>query len=204
MKSEYRLLRIAIARSIISQPKILLLDEATSALDPHPEEIVQTALDNVSKGRATIAIAHKLATIRKADNIVVMEKGEIIKQGTHNSLIAAIGSYARLVKAQDLSVTSQHKVDTGSPAADPEGDGVEEKSMGLMGTTSRHSTGKDQETGSQLDYDDFDGWKRLGLLKSIYTIIKRSPELRSTYSLLLIACFGAGKSNAETLISGRF
>src|SRR5690242_8318460 len=67
--------RITIARSIISKPKILLLDEATSALDPHAESIVQQALDNASRHRTTIVIAHKLATIREADNIVVISRG---------------------------------------------------------------------------------------------------------------------------------
>ena len=84
---------------------------------------------------------------------------------------------------------------------EPEGNVVDEKSMGLTSTTSRHSTQKEQETGSELDDDDFDGWKHLGLLKSIYTIVKRSPELRSTYSLLLIACFGAGESDVEKMMS---
>ncbi|RAR13779.1 Leptomycin B resistance protein pmd1 [Stemphylium lycopersici] len=87
--------RLAIARSIVSKPKILLLDEATSALDPSAEGIVQRALDMASEGRTTIVIAHKLATIRKADNIVVMGKGRILEQGSHESLMARGDVYAR-------------------------------------------------------------------------------------------------------------
>ncbi|KAF2676906.1 P-loop containing nucleoside triphosphate hydrolase protein [Lentithecium fluviatile CBS 122367] len=94
--------RLAIARSIISDPKVLLLDEATSALDPKAEKMVQQALDSVAKNRTTIVIAHKLSTIRNADNIAVMSNGTVIEQGTHNTLLEKGGAYARLVRAQDL------------------------------------------------------------------------------------------------------
>ena len=94
--------RLAIARSIVSSPQILLLDEATSALDPKAERIVQRALDNVSVNRTTIVIAHRLSTVRNADNIAVISNGAIIEQGTHNGLIAADGAYAALVRGQDL------------------------------------------------------------------------------------------------------
>ncbi|KAL9110673.1 MAG: hypothetical protein Q9227_004850 [Pyrenula ochraceoflavens] len=83
--------------------QILLLDEATSALDPHAEAIVQEALNNVSRNRNTITIAHKMSTIRNAVNIVVMSRGRVVEQGTHQRLIAHWGTYWRLVKAQDLS-----------------------------------------------------------------------------------------------------
>ena len=94
--------RIAIARSIISHPQILLLDEATSALDPKAEGIVQDALDNVSKTRTTVVIAHRLSTVQKADKIVVMNQGRVVEQGSHASLLAAKGVYFNLVRAQSL------------------------------------------------------------------------------------------------------
>lgn len=95
--------RICIARAIIKDPSILLLDEATSALDVEAERLVQRALAAASKGRTTIVVAHRLSTIRNADNIVVMADGRIIEQGTHNDLIAKGSYYAELVEKQQLS-----------------------------------------------------------------------------------------------------
>jgi len=93
--------RIAIARAIVSDPKILLLDEATSALDSASEKIVQSALDNLMNGRTVIVVAHRLSTIRNADNIVCFKKGEVVEQGTHNQLIAnTAGFYVNLVRSQ--------------------------------------------------------------------------------------------------------
>jgi ABC-type glutathione transport system ATPase component len=100
-----------IARSIISDPKVLLLDEATSALDPRAEEMVQKALSNVGKSRTTLVIAHKLATIQNADNIIVMSKGSVLEQGTHHDLLnRQEGSYyAKLIASQDLGPTQERE-----------------------------------------------------------------------------------------------
>jgi ATP-binding cassette subfamily B protein len=92
--------RIAIARAILRNPSVLLLDEATSALDAESERLVQEALERLMAGRTTIVIAHRLATVLKADRIAVMERGRIVDEGTHASLVAAGGLYARLAKLQ--------------------------------------------------------------------------------------------------------
>ena len=92
--------RVAIARAILRDAPILLLDEATSALDASSETLVQTALERLMKGRTTIVIAHRLATVLKANRILVMDGGRIVEEGTHATLVKKGGIYARLAKLQ--------------------------------------------------------------------------------------------------------
>jgi ATP-binding cassette subfamily B protein len=92
--------RIAIARAVLRDAPILLLDEATSALDAESEKLVQDALEKLMIGRTTIVIAHRLATVRSAQRIVVMDEGKIVEEGTHDQLNAAGGLYARLASLQ--------------------------------------------------------------------------------------------------------
>ncbi|KAF4581891.1 ABC multidrug transporter Mdr1 [Ophiocordyceps camponoti-floridani] len=99
--------RIAIARAIVSDPKILLLDEATSALDTKSEGVVQAALEAASEGRTTITIAHRLSTIKDAHNIVVMAEGRIVEQGTHDELLEKKTAYYNLVSAQHIAPTAK-------------------------------------------------------------------------------------------------
>jgi ATP-binding cassette subfamily B protein len=92
--------RLAIARALVREAPILLLDEATSALDAENEHLVQRALDEAMKGHTTLVIAHRLATVLKADRIVVMDEGRVVEEGTHADLVARSGLYARLAALQ--------------------------------------------------------------------------------------------------------
>lgn len=94
--------RLSIARAVLKNPPIMILDEATSALDTESEKLVQKALENMMKNRTSVVIAHRLSTIQNADNIVVMQRGEIVEQGKHQELIAKNGTYRKLVEMQSF------------------------------------------------------------------------------------------------------
>ncbi|MBK7648689.1 MAG: ABC transporter ATP-binding protein [Betaproteobacteria bacterium] len=99
--------RISIARALLIDPRILILDEATSAVDTETEKEIQKALDNLVKGRTTIAIAHRLSTLRKADRLVVMDRGRIVEIGNHDELMAIEGHYYKLYMAQARNVDTE-------------------------------------------------------------------------------------------------
>jgi ATP-binding cassette, subfamily B, bacterial len=106
--------RMAIARTVLRNPPVLILDEATSALDNETERAVQHALDELARGRTTIAIAHRLSTIRDADQILVLDAGQIVERGTHEELLELGGRYAELLRGVDSA--------TGLPRPEPEDD----------------------------------------------------------------------------------
>ncbi|XP_066997611.2 ATP-dependent translocase ABCB1 [Anabrus simplex] len=175
--------RIAIARALVRKPTILLLDEATSALDTGSEAKVQKALDQASRGRTTIIVAHRLSTIRGADKIVVLSEGKVVEEGTHEKLMELRGHYHALVTAQ-ISPTE--------PTDDNEAEKKEKQALRRMvSVVSETSTVADDEDEipqyNTADYDD----KPTPV--SMYSILKtNSPEwvyiLIGTLSSVVMGC----------------
>lgn len=190
--------RIAIARSIISNPPILLLDEATSALDPRAEKIVQQALDNVSANRTTVTIAHKLSTIQKAHNIAVMSQGALIEQGTHSELLTRGGAYAKLVYSQDLErEPTKPEAEELSEDDVTEDDDQHFRKLALKRTVS--STGSAHVTSDQPQASETMGY---GLLKCLMLLIKEQPTLWYLYVITAIVSILGGEYSKTRYLSG--
>ncbi|PQE27121.1 putative leptomycin B resistance pmd1 protein [Rutstroemia sp. NJR-2017a WRK4] len=167
--------RLAIARSIIKRPKILILDEATSAIDVRGEQIVQAALDKVSEGRTTITIAHRLSTIKKADKIVVLRKGKLVEEGTHEGLLTdPNGAYSALVNAQQLSL---------GETLEAESDPTEAMDPLIRKMT---SAGKETAASEVVTY------KPRGLFGSFGVLMYEQRSRLPWYLILLFGSMGAG------------
>ena len=99
--------RISIARALLIDPRILILDEATSSVDSETEKEIQKALENLVQGRTTIAIAHRLSTLHRADRLVVLDRGQVVEEGTHDALMQQEGAYFNLYQAQARNADAQ-------------------------------------------------------------------------------------------------
>ena len=191
--------RIAIARSVISDPRILLLDEATSALDPKAEGIVQAALDAVSRSRTTIMIAHRLSTVKKADKIIVFSKGSVVEEGTHTSLLAADGAYAKLVNIQSLG--------SGGAAADDddndddegpkdnlarEGDDGDFEAEAKPADLEKIATRRSSFQNDELPAAEKDVARKLSLVRCLAIVFYQHRHIWGLLLLALVGCFIAG------------
>ncbi|KAM5442226.1 multidrug-resistance transporter mdr2 [Microsporum ferrugineum] len=184
--------RIAIARAIVSDPKILLLDEATSALDTKSEGVVQAALDAASRGRTTIVIAHRLSTIKSADNIVVIVGGHIAEQGTHDELVDKKGTYLQLVEAQRINEER---------GEESEDEAIVEKEKEISRQIS--APARSMGSGKYADDDVEDNLGRIDTKKSLSSVIlsqRRGQEKDPNYSLGTLIKFIASFNKPERLI----
>lgn len=185
--------RICIARAIVSQPKVLLLDEATSGLDPHAESIVQKAFDRASQGRTTLVIAHKLATVRRADNIVVMSQGRILEQGPHDDLIANGDTYARLVAIQNLNMAKDVQKNEAGEQRSSSVDAGEDMDNISKSLAQHHTTSAETVSTADKGKPVPGKEKELGLMSVVVRLIKDNPDLKWTYVVIIFGCLGGCK-----------
>ena len=179
--------RIAIARSIISEPKILLCDEATSALDSRAEKAVQDALNRVSANKTTLIIAHKLATVMAADNIAVMANGQVVEQGNHHELLARDGLYAAMVRAQDLGAGARgdaliEDADEGTHKDDTLGK-YHSSAPSLTRKQSEHKAADPKTSDEPFTAGTLD----CSLFRCIFVMLKENTDLYPWYALISLA-----------------
>jgi ATP-binding cassette, subfamily B (MDR/TAP), member 1 len=177
----------------------LILDEATSSIDVRGEKVVQAALDRVSKNRTTIMIAHRLATVKKADNIVVLAKGKVVQWGNHESLMAAVGGpYWLLTQSQELKMgdraedayTQGHSDDLSEDTVTEE----EKRTMDLMTLDESSGSKKANElaTGDGEGAGSEPAWKPRGVFRSFGTLLLEQENCSHWYILMLFGALIAG------------
>ncbi|KAJ5693406.1 ABC multidrug transporter mdr1 [Penicillium macrosclerotiorum] len=191
--------RIAIARAVVSDPKILLLDEATSALDTKSEGVVQAALDRAAEGRTTIVIAHRLSTIKTAHNIVVFVNGQIVEQGTHDDLIESEGAYSKLVEAQRINEEKEADALAEEELEDDSDEALEKEHVSRVKSVASGTTslkGDEKAAAGNLFPEDI---RRADTRKSVSSVIlsKKGPEARQKYSLWTLIKFIASFNREE-------
>ncbi|KAI5927632.1 P-loop containing nucleoside triphosphate hydrolase protein [Camillea tinctor] len=190
--------RLCIARAVIKRPKILILDEATSAIDVRGERIVQAALDKVSQGRTTITIAHRLSTIKKADTIVVLKKGRVVEQGTHESLLRdEMGVYYGLVHAQQLSLGEPGDGHDGEDAMEEE----EEEEELTAALSRKKSTARDVAVN---EVESEAAWTAKGLIGSFGRLLYEQRSKFPLYGIILFtAMLAAAGSPVQAYLFAR-
>ncbi|KAK7186404.1 hypothetical protein DPSP01_013117 [Paraphaeosphaeria sporulosa] len=179
--------RIALARALVRNPKILLLDEATAALDSASEKRIQASIERASEGRTVIAIAHRLSTIRAASKIVVMKKGEILEQGTHDELIERNGSYADMVRLQSVKPTDSAG-SSKSSVMEEDADAIEQP-----------KEAKAAEKGGPDEQLDTEQAKEEDAAIVSHTLLRTMGPLLRPYTLWLILAFFAA-----TIVGGTY
>ena len=173
--------RLAIARSIVGKPPILVLDEATSSIDVRGEKVVQAALDRVSKDRTTIMIAHRLSTVRRADNIVVMKEGVCVEQGSHQELMLQGAIYHSLVNAQQLE-----------PLDNASDDGAEELVISQKEEIQPHDYPVNEDGEKEEESQTPTKTKAKGLTLSLGLVLYEHRGHWILYMLTLVSAIGAG------------
>ncbi|KAI2787189.1 ABC transporter 1 [Penicillium oxalicum] len=205
--------RISLARALVKDPAVLILDEATASLDSRSEQRIQNAINNISNGRTVITIAHRLSTVTKADNIIVMHKGVIVEQGDHATLMAKAGTYAGLVNLQTLGSASNDR--QASPGADcSRSDQIsmtetetEKVSSSAYGSekqegTEVSTTEKTPEDDGQKDEEELETPR-----KSLWSLVRGySPAVRPHLLTVFVGLLGAsivgGAFSGEAVIFG--
>ncbi|PGH13035.1 hypothetical protein AJ79_03872 [Helicocarpus griseus UAMH5409] len=196
--------RISIARALVKGPKLLILDEATAALDSTSQQRVQSAIEEVVKGRTLITIAHRLSTIKNADNIIVMNQGKVVEQGTHSDLIERDGAYAGLVRLQNLNVRPEEgEVSNGSLTTNDSVDNIAEKAAD---STPLVEESLDEKRPLETSTEER-GSDDLNAKRSAWSTLRTlSPMFRPYILFLLLALTGAvvvgGTYSASAVIFG--
>ncbi|KAI0114772.1 putative ABC transporter [Daldinia grandis] len=198
--------RVALARALVKDPKILVLDEATSSLDSASERRIQSAIDKVSMGRTVISIAHRLATVKNADNIVVMRNGKVIEQGRHLDLIARNGDYAALVRLQNMgSETSSVSTAKGSTSKGLTRSDIDmeevSRSLTMDNENAGETTAPETESGVEKEVKISDRSRPTwATIKSLATITR--PHLLWVFVALFAATVVGGTYSGSALIFG--
>ncbi|RYP80582.1 hypothetical protein DL769_002398 [Monosporascus sp. CRB-8-3] len=179
--------RLAIARAIIRNPKILILDEATSSIDNRGEKVVQAALDRVSKDRTTIMIAHRLSTVQKAENIIVLAKGKVVQWGNHNSLMAAVGGpYWLLVNSQGLEIAEADYPENSADVSEHE-----KRTTDLMTLDKSEAVVRESVSTRAGDTE----YEPKGVCRSFWTLLLDQKPYWSWYILMIFGALVTGASS---------